>query len=430
VLDGVQHNTYDVEFYGPNPLCGVYDLGWRAKVAVTGEDRVRWLNGMVTNNIRDLAPGNGNYNFLLNAKGHILADLYIYAEGSASVKHPGNGVLVLSAILGVTLTTNPLHIIGAFAIWGVFGQNAVTFGRGQTHFAADGTQVTTPDFASGTDAGSNALFILAARVVSRLCSLVVVVVLANALCDQLWQPSHLCTDNPPGPLARLVASEDAQDEAELVTHQIGALVDRRLLEHPGDSAVLYRTNAQSRAMEEAFRRAGVPYRLIGAISFYERREVKDLLAYLRLVANPSDDEAFLRAVGVPRRGLGETSLALLGQVASQWGKPLLETARIADRIPDLRPNVREAFRAFAALIDGAARLQHLPPADLLEHLIRAIDSRPSSRPRATVCPSGATATSRMTVPIPSVACGSVICLRNTPPATSQTERVSPFALAV
>jgi DNA helicase-2/ATP-dependent DNA helicase PcrA len=138
-------------------------------------------------------------------------------------------------------------------------------------------------------------------------------------------------------------------------------------------AVLYRTNSQSRALEEAFRRAGVPYRLIGAISFYERREVKDLLAYLRLVANPADDEAFLRAVGVPRRGLGETSLTLLGQFATQWGKPLLETARIAERIPDLRPNVREAFRKFASLIEGAAKLDHLPPADLLEHIIRAID---------------------------------------------------------
>ena len=102
-------------------------------------------------------------------------------------------------------------------------------------------------------------------------------------------------------------------------------------------AVLYRTNSQSRALEEAFRRAGVPYRLVGAISFYERREVKDLLAYLRLVANPSDDEAFLRAVGVPRRGLGETSLAILGQTASQWGKPLLDTARGADASPSCGP---------------------------------------------------------------------------------------------
>jgi DNA helicase-2/ATP-dependent DNA helicase PcrA len=117
----------------------------------------------------------------------------------------------------------------------------------------------------------------------------------------------------------------------------------------------------------------VPYRLVGAISFYERREVKDLLAYMRLASNPSDDEAFLRAVGVPRRGLGETSLATLGRAAAQWGKPLLETAAIADRVPDLRPNVREAFRNFASLIGGAIQKRELPPAELLEHLIRSID---------------------------------------------------------
>jgi DNA helicase-2/ATP-dependent DNA helicase PcrA len=92
-----------------------------------------------------------------------------------------------------------------------------------------------------------------------------------------------------------------------------------------------------------------------------------------LTANPADNEAFLRAVSVPRRGLGETSLAILDRYARQWGKPLLETARIADRIPDLRPNVREAFRAFAGIIDDARGLEQLPPADLLEHIIRAIN---------------------------------------------------------
>ena len=110
----------------------------------------------------------------------------------------------------------------------------------------------------------------------------------------------------------LLAAADERDEAEWVVREL----ERRSAAGDwgyGDMAVLYRTNAQSRALEEAFRRAGVPYRLVGAISFYERREVKDLLAYLRLVANPADDEAFLRAVGVPRRGLGETSLATLGR---------------------------------------------------------------------------------------------------------------------
>jgi ATP-dependent DNA helicase UvrD/PcrA len=177
----------------------------------------------------------------------------------------------------------------------------------------------------------------------------------------------LTTRRRGGESVTLVAAADERDEAEWVVRELqkrSAASDWAYSE----MAVLYRTNAQSRAMEEAFRRAGVPYRLIGAISFYERREVKDLLAYLRLVANPADDEAFLRAVGVPRRGLG-----LLGQMASRWGKPLLETARIADRIADLRPNVREAFCSFAALIDGAAKVQHLPPADLLEQIIRAID---------------------------------------------------------
>ncbi|HEU5303266.1 MAG TPA: UvrD-helicase domain-containing protein [Gemmatimonadales bacterium] len=182
----------------------------------------------------------------------------------------------------------------------------------------------------------------------------------------------LTTRRRGGETVTLVAAADERDEAEWVVRELekrGAAADWQYRE----MAVLYRTNSQSRALEEAFRRAGVPYRIVGAISFYERREVKDLLAYLRLVANPSDDEAFLRAVAVPRRGLGESSLATLGQAATRWGKPLLETARIADRVAELRPNVREAFRKFAAVIDGAAQLRDRPPADLLEHIIRVLD---------------------------------------------------------
>ncbi|HET9464009.1 MAG TPA: UvrD-helicase domain-containing protein [Gemmatimonadales bacterium] len=182
----------------------------------------------------------------------------------------------------------------------------------------------------------------------------------------------LTTRRRGGETVTLVAAADERDEAEWVVRELQkrrAAADWQYCE----MAVLFRTNSQSRALEEAFRRAGVPYRLVGAISFYDRREVKDLLAYMRLVSNPSDDEAFLRAVGVPRRGLGDTSLATLGRAATQWGKPLLETAAIADRVPDLRPNVREAFRNFASLIDGAIRKRELPPAELLEHIIRSID---------------------------------------------------------
>ena len=138
----------------------------------------------------------------------------------------------------------------------------------------------------------------------------------------------LRTDAGPGEVLTLVECADERDEAEWIVREL----ERRARAGDwvyGEMAVLYRTNAQSRALEEAFRRAGVPYRLVGAISFYERREVKDLLAYLRLIANPADDEAFLRAVSVPRRGLGDSSVAAVGRAAQQWSQPLLETARIA-----------------------------------------------------------------------------------------------------
>ncbi|HSC58707.1 MAG TPA: UvrD-helicase domain-containing protein [Gemmatimonadales bacterium] len=168
----------------------------------------------------------------------------------------------------------------------------------------------------------------------------------------------------------VVAAADERDEAEWVAKEFGA---RRAEWDWNAMAVLYRTNAQSRALEEALRRSGTPYRIVGAISFYDRREVKDLLAYLRLVANPADDEAFLRAVNVPRRGIGDTSLDQVESVARQWKKSLLEAARAADRIPDLRPNVRNALMAFAEQVDRlmtSAAVQ--APAQVLESLIDAI----------------------------------------------------------
>ena len=165
---------------------------------------------------------------------------------------------------------------------------------------------------------------------------------------------------------------DERDEAQWITREFSTRRSRGDWEFH-DMAVLYRTNAQSRAFEEAMLSAGVPYRIVGATGFYERREVKDLIAYLRLIANPNDDEAFLRAVSVPRRGLGETSLATLGRFATQWGKPLLETARAADRVPDLRPNVRDGLRRFAELIDGlSGSLAQASPSEILEGVVIAI----------------------------------------------------------
>jgi len=182
----------------------------------------------------------------------------------------------------------------------------------------------------------------------------------------------LFTAKQGGEPVTLLTAADERDEAEWLAGELS----RRAAE--GDAAyegmaVLYRTNAQSRPLEEAFRFRGIPYRLVGAVSFYERREVKDVLAYLRLIANPADDEAFARIVNVPRRGIGDASLTPLLRTATQWGKPLLDVARAAERIPDLRPNVRAALAGLAALID-ALRARHgaADPATALEQAVAAV----------------------------------------------------------
>ncbi|MEK7380815.1 MAG: 3'-5' exonuclease, partial [Gemmatimonadota bacterium] len=176
-----------------------------------------------------------------------------------------------------------------------------------------------------------------------------------------------------GESVTVVAAADERDEAEWIALEYA----RRQRDGDWsylDMAVLYRTNSQSRAMEESFRRAGVPYRLIGATSFYDRREVKDLLAYLRLVANPADDEAFLRAIAVPRRGVGDSTLASLAETAARWKKSLLATAALAGGLEGLRPNVRDALIGFAELVtDLRTRSEDLSPGLVLEDLVNRVD---------------------------------------------------------
>ncbi|MES2123780.1 MAG: UvrD-helicase domain-containing protein [Gemmatimonadota bacterium] len=182
----------------------------------------------------------------------------------------------------------------------------------------------------------------------------------------------LRTVRPGGAALVVLAAADERDEAEWIARELQTRSRDGMLW--AEAAILYRTNAQSRALEDAMRRAGVPYRLVGSISFYDRREVKDLLAYIRLVANPADDEAFLRAIGVPRRGVGDASLAILREQARQWNRPLLETAERADAISGLRPNLRTAFHAFGAMIgELRTRFGEAPPVVVMEEIVRAID---------------------------------------------------------
>ncbi|HEY3934634.1 MAG TPA: UvrD-helicase domain-containing protein [Gemmatimonadales bacterium] len=182
----------------------------------------------------------------------------------------------------------------------------------------------------------------------------------------------LRTRRPGGESIVILAAADERDEAEWIARELARRSGAGTL--PAECAVLYRTNAQSRAIEEALRRAGTPYQIIGAISFYDRREVKDILAYLRLIANPNDDEAFLRAVGVPRRGVGDVALASLAAQARAWEVPLLAAAARAESMATLRPNLRVAFQSFADLVNGIrARSGEATPVTIMEDVVQAIE---------------------------------------------------------
>lgn len=128
----------------------------------------------------------------------------------------------------------------------------------------------------------------------------------------------LWTEGPDGTAVVVAQLYDEREEAAAVAREARRLVDQGDADL-GDIAVLYRTNAQSRALEETLLRAGMPYRLVGGVRFYQRREVKDVLAYLRLLASPRDRLAFERVVNVPKRGIGAQSLSELMRHASERG---------------------------------------------------------------------------------------------------------------
>lgn len=132
------------------------------------------------------------------------------------------------------------------------------------------------------------------------------------------KPKSLWTDQGAGEQIVRYRAEDEHDEGEWVAHEIVRLRSEQSLRW-GDVAVFYRTNAQSRALEEAMVRAEVPYKVVGGTKFYDRKEVKDVLAYLRVLVNPDDEVSWRRIVNVPKRGVGDTSVAKLAGFAGQRG---------------------------------------------------------------------------------------------------------------
>ena len=180
------------------------------------------------------------------------------------------------------------------------------------------------------------------------------------------QDKRLWSELGDGEVVRVVECQDERSEARFVVGQISRIVGEG--GSLRDVAVFYRTNAQSRALEEALLQADVPYRIIGGTGFYERQEVRDALAYLRALANPADDVALRRIINVPRRGIGDTTVGRLADHALATGRTLREVLGEADA---LLPGAaaRKAVAAFADLMDGlAGAARELEPADLLERV--------------------------------------------------------------
>jgi DNA helicase-2/ATP-dependent DNA helicase PcrA len=180
---------------------------------------------------------------------------------------------------------------------------------------------------------------------------------------------RLWTERSGGESVRLIPVYDEQEEALSVAAEIERLIGTEGCSL-SDFAVLYRTNAQSRAFEEAFIRRGLAYRLVGGIRFYERKEVKDVLAYLRLVVNPRDAVSFGRIANVPRRRIGERSVAELERVARRRKISPFEAAQHLEGETELGAPAVQALTGFAELIGRLGSLAaKVPVPQLLERIV-------------------------------------------------------------
>src|SRR5690606_35426617 len=137
------------------------------------------------------------------------------------------------------------------------------------------------------------------------------------------------TDNDDGNLIKVHRSPTDGEEGRFVASTIFEEKMQNQV-HEGEFAVLYRTNSQSRAIEDALRRKDIPYRIYGGLSFYQRKEIKDVLAYLRLVLNPKDEEALIRVINFPSRGIGQTTVEKLTVAANHYKRSIFEVMENLD----------------------------------------------------------------------------------------------------
>ena len=187
---------------------------------------------------------------------------------------------------------------------------------------------------------------------------------SNRPAKRLWSDS-----GDGGKIVGYVADTE-HDEARFVASEIDELVDKGHGRY-GEMAVFYRTNAQSRAFEEVFIRVGLPYRVVGGVRFYERREIRDAIAYLRAIANPADDVSLRRILNVPKRGIGERAEACLGMLAASEQITFTEAIDRAEQAPGLASRSLNQVKQFAQLMSDLRAMVTVerPASEILEAVL-------------------------------------------------------------
>ncbi len=176
---------------------------------------------------------------------------------------------------------------------------------------------------------------------------------ANAVItkNESRKEKNLWTDSGSGALLRGYVAQDEHDEARFIADEIRELA-RAKKSQPGDTAIFYRTNAQSRVFEEVFMRSALPYKVVGGLRFYERREVKDLLAYLRVLANADDEISLRRIINIPKRGIGDASLDNIDRFAQEEGISFWQGLLSAAQVPGLAGRAAQSIQEFTSMMSA------------------------------------------------------------------------------
>ena len=184
------------------------------------------------------------------------------------------------------------------------------------------------------------------------------------------KPKSLWTDNQAGETITHYLAVDERDEARYIADNIIKL--NTVYRTPyKDMAILYRTNAQSRVLEEALRNAAISYTMVGGLRFYDRKEIKDIMAYIKVLFNPADAIGLLRIINVPRRGIGDTTIRHLAEYAAKNNVPLFDAVSNPDLVPGLTARAKNQLEKLAELIFNLMACQNtLPVAELVDKVMR------------------------------------------------------------